>query len=345
MYGLVKYGNDADQVKLMEIPIPISPPAGFVKIKIKAAGICGTDIHLLHGMVEPIRAVPPVVLGHEFSGEITEVGQGVTKVKIGQRVTSETQSYICNNCIYCKDGFYNLCSNRKNIGVKLDGAFTEYILIPEQNVHVLPDNISYEEGALIEPLACVVHGIIENTKISAGDFVVVSGPGPIGLLALQVAKAEGAFVIVLGTSSSAKRLSLAKELGADVVLDIYKDDYKEEIFKITNGYGADVVLECAGKAQSANQCLEIAAKRGKYCQLGLFWSEVSINFDLIAFKELKVTGEIAHKPSAWERSIRLIKNNQVDLKPLVTHRLPLSKWEEGFKLFQSREACKVVLVP
>jgi len=267
------------------------------------------------------------------------------KELIGQRVTSETQSYICNKCIYCKDGFYNLCADRKNIGVKLDGAFTNYIVVPEKNVHVLPDNISYEEGALIEPLACVVHGIIENTGISAGDFVVISGPGPIGLLALQVAKAEGAFVIVLGTTSSAQRLVLAKKLGADVVLDIYKDDYKEKISKVTHGYGADVVLECAGKGQSANQCLEVVAKRGKYCQLGLFWSAVSINFDLIAFKELKVTGEIAHKPSAWERSIRLIRNNQVDLKPLVTHSLPLIKWEEGFRLFQSREACKVMLIP
>ena len=205
--------------------------------------------------------------------------------------------------------------------------------------------MDFISGSLTEPLACCVHGVIEQTQISAGDFVVITGPGTIGLLSLQLAKAEGGIVAVCGTSVDTNRLRRAAELGATLTIDVEKEDTVAIVKAHTNGYGADVVLECSGAAPAAQLGLELARKRGKYTQMGLFGNPINIDFERIAFKELQVTGFFSQKKTAWERALKLMEYGIVSTKALVTHEMPISEWQEAFDLFEKREGLKLMLRP
>ena len=189
MKALVKYATGVGNMEIREVPEP-SPGFGEVKIEVKATGICGSDLHTYHGNIGiPMKL--PVVTGHEFAGVVVEVGEGVEGIEVGERVTAETTFSTCGRCIHCLTGSYNLCLQRRGIGYWLNGAFAKYTVVPAIRVHKLPDNVDFIGGALSEPLACVVHGAMELTGVSAGDVVLVTGPGAIGLLTMQVAKAEG----------------------------------------------------------------------------------------------------------------------------------------------------------
>jgi L-iditol 2-dehydrogenase len=188
MRGLVKYARGEGCVEVRDVAVP-SPMPGQVKIAVKAAGICGSDIHICHYRTSiPIHT--PVVIGHELSGVVAEGGPGVESVKEGDRVTTETAGSVCDRCVYCRTGRYNLCRERKGIGFWHDGAFASYLVVPEQRIHLLPENVDFKSAALSEPLAVVVHGIMELATMKAGDLVLVSGAGPIRLLAAQVARTQ-----------------------------------------------------------------------------------------------------------------------------------------------------------
>ncbi|MBC7190709.1 zinc-binding dehydrogenase, partial [Candidatus Aerophobetes bacterium] len=253
MKAVVKFEKGHGNVEVREVEEP-RVGEGEVKIEVKAAGICGTDIHIYH---DRFKNNPPVILGHEFCGVVREVGKNVTEFKEGDRVTSETAGWVCGKCFYCRTGNYNLCPERKGIGYMLNGAFTRFCVVRKEIVHRLPDNVDFISGALCEPLSCAVHGIIEETGIETGDVVLVIGPGPIGLLSVQIAKTEGGKVIVTGLSVDEERLSLAKELGADFVVNVEKDNVEKLVRDLTDGYGADVVLECSGSSSGANLGLKL----------------------------------------------------------------------------------------
>ena len=341
MKAVVKFEKGIGNVEVREVPEP-QVGKDEVKIEVKAAGICGTDIHIYY---DEFQSNPPVVMGHEFCGVIREVGENVTEFKVGDRVTSETAAKVCGKCIYCRTGNYNLCPERKGLGYGVDGAFTRFCVVRKDIVHRLPDNVDFISGALCEPLSCAVHGVIEETEIRAGDVVVVIGPGPLGLLASQVAKVEGGYVIVLGLSVDEKKLSLAKELGADLVINVEKENPEKTIKDITGGYGADVVLECSGSASGANLGLKLARKKGKFTQMGLFGKQIEIDFEQIAYKELKVTGFFTQKWTAWERALKLLSEGKVKTAPLVTEKLPLTEWKKGFESKEKGEGIKTILYP
>jgi len=341
MKAVVKFEKGIGNVEVREVPEP-QVGKDEVKIEVKAAGICGTDIHIYY---DEFQSNPPVVMGHEFCGVIREVGENVTEFKVGDRVTSETAAKVCGKCIYCRTGNYNLCPERKGLGYGVDGAFTRFCVVRKDIVHRLPDNVDFISGALCEPLSCAVHGVIEETGIRAGDVVVVIGPGPLGLLASQVAKVEGGYVIVLGLSVDEKKLSLAKELGADLVINVEKENPEKTIKDITGGYGADVVLECSGSASGANLGLKLARKKGKFTQMGLFGKQIEIDFEQIAYKELKVTGFFTQKWTAWERALKLLSEGKVKTAPLVTEKLPLTEWKKGFESKEKGEGIKTILYP
>ena len=190
-----------------------------MKIEVKYAGICGSDIHTYEGHY---KVAVPVTLGHEFSGEVVEVGEGVTDFKPGDRVTSETTFYICGECEYCKSDDYNLCNHRKGLGTQHDGGFTNYLIARKESVHLLPEHVDYQSAAMTEPLACTHHAV-SKTDIHEGDIVVVIGPGPIGLLTAQVAKSRGAKVIITGLTNDKVRLDKAKELGIDYTVNTQEE--------------------------------------------------------------------------------------------------------------------------
>jgi len=343
MKALVKYARGEGNMEIREIPEP-SPGANQVKGEVKAAGICGSDIHIYHDEID-IPMNPPFVVGHEFCGVIAAVGPGVSNWQIGDRVTSETAFSVCERCAYCRTGHYNLCRDRKGIGFWFDGAFTNYVIVPEKRVHKLPDNVDFISGALCEPLSIVTHGVIDLSHVEAGDTVLVSGVGAIGLLAAQVARAEGAKVILSGTSLDVGRFELAKSLGFEALVNIEEQDLPDIVNKTTEGMGVDVVLECSGAPEAARMGLDAIKKQGVYAQIGLFGKPFELNFERIAYKELRVSGSFSQIWTAWDISLKLLERGIVQTRPLVTDIFPISQWEQAFSKFESKQGVKVVLKP
>ena len=341
MKAVVKTAPGEGNVELRDLAEP-EPGPGQVLIAVQAAGICGTDIHIYH---DEFRSWPPVVLGHEVSGRVVALGADVTSVAEGARVTTETYFSTCGVCRFCRDGRVNLCPNRRSIGSAVNGGFTSLLVVPARNVHPLPDNLSYRAGALVEPLACVVHGVLDAPKLSPGDLAVVAGPGAIGLLALQVARAAGARVIVLGTAADAHRLDLARTLGAEEAYMVDADDFRAEIEARTNGLGADIVYECSGAGPAARDLLTVVRRGGQYAQIGLFGKPVAWDLDQICYKELSVSGSNASVPSAWRRALALLGSGQVQVEPLISGVYPLGDWRAAFDTVERRTALKTLLSP
>src|SRR6201993_5580822 len=204
MLAIRKLARGVANVSVEELPAPVAGPEEVV-VEVDSAGIFGTDLHIY---LDEFETSPPVTIGHETAGTVVEIGPEVTGWTVGDRVTTETYFYTCGECAPCRQGRPNLCPRRRSIGSKQDGAFARYLLTPAANLHHVPDELDLESAALTEPLACTVHGVLETAGVRAGDNVAITGPGPIGLLALQLAKAAGATVAMIGTNQDAERLKL-----------------------------------------------------------------------------------------------------------------------------------------
>jgi L-iditol 2-dehydrogenase len=343
MKAVVKYAPGPGNVELRDVPEPFPGP-DEVKIEVKAAGICGSDLHIYDGDIKLLMRTP-VVIGHEFSGVIAEIGASVLEFKPGERVSSETSAQVCGSCIPCRTGNYNVCAQKRLIGYWFNGAFTKYCVVPSRLVHRLPDNVSFLGGALCEPLMCCVNGVLEKTAISPGDLVVVAGPGTIGLLSMQLVKAEGGFVVLCGTSADKSRLELGKKLGADATVNVEERNPWELVSEITDGEGCDVFLECAGSPSAVRMGLNLVRRGGYYTQLGLAGRPFELDFDLIAYKELAVKGMLGQRWTAWRRGMKLLERGLVKTEELVSDVLPLSKWQEGFERMRRREGLKTILNP
>lgn len=343
MIALFKTAPGKGNMEIREAAVP-KPAAGEVLIRVKACGICGSDLHIYNWDTQ-VAMKPPVITGHEFSGEIAELGPGVEGWKPGEAVTCEPTFSVCGECLHCRSGFYNLCHQRRVIGFWKDGAFAQFVTAPAARLHRLPAGISYEEGAMSEPLACCVHGVLELTRPEPGDLVVLSGPGAIGLLALQTAKVAGATVLVAGTDADSSRLQAAAGLGADRVVNVQQENLRDVVADLTGGLGADVVLECSGAETAAALGIELVRRRGKYTQIGMFGRPITLDFEKIAYKEIQVTGSFAQKWSAWKKALRLVGEGRVRLKPLVSDVFPLRSWEAAFAKMNRREGLKILLSP
>lgn len=342
MKAVMKVERGVGHVELRDIPEP-SVGTGQVKIKVAAAGLCGTDLHIYK---DEFKSWPPVVLGHEVAGTVAEVGPGVEGILVGQRVTTETYFITCGECRYCRTGHANLCLNRRSIGSGVNGGFTNYVVVPSKNIHPLPDSVDDRSGALTEPLACVVHATLTTPTISPGDVAVIAGPGAIGLLTLQVVKAAGGTAIVLGTNGDEQRLALALELGADHVVNVQHEDPAAQVAALTpEGLGADVVYECSGAGPAAQQLLTLTRRGARYVQIGLFGKPVAWDLDQICFRELIVTGSNASVPSAWIRALQLLKSGLVRTAPLITAAYEVTDWAEAFEGFEKKTAIKTLLIP
>ena len=340
MKGVAKIAPGVGHVRLIDVPEPEVKP-GHVLIQVKAAGICGTDMHIYY---DEFKTKPPVIMGHEVAGVVAEVGEGVTNCKPGDRVTSETYFHVCGKCQFCREGHANLCPERLSIGSGVNGAFTKYVLVPQHNIHHLPATVDVQTGALTEPLACCVHAL-ELNRVEPGDTVVISGPGTIGLLTMQIAKAAGARVIVLGTGSDEARLEKAHQLNADAVYNVETTDTLAAIRDATGGLGADVVFECAGAGPSAQHCLDMVRREGRYVQVGLFGKPITWDLDQVCYKELKVSGSNASIPSAWRKALALLASGQVQTAPLISDVLPVTEWQQAFERFEKRDGFKLLLTP
>jgi L-iditol 2-dehydrogenase len=341
MLALRKLALGETRLVLEEVPSP-EPRPGRVVVDVAAAGICGTDVHIRH---DEYRSEPPVTLGHEVAGTIAALGEGVRGWEVGQRVVSETYFSVCGRCEFCRTGRPNLCASRRSIGSFEDGAFARQVLVPATNLHALPDTLSFPEAALVEPLACVVRGLLEMNRLDAGDRVLITGPGPIGLLALQVAKAAGTRVVMLGTAADAGRLELASRLGADAVLGVEDADALPEAVVAALGGPPEVVIECSGAASAAALLLGLVKKTGRFVQVGLYGKPITLDMDQVCYKELTISGSFATTPSSWYRALALAGSGEVSLAAIVGETFALSDWERAFAAVEARTPGKVLLVP
>ncbi|WP_071396175.1 zinc-binding dehydrogenase [Bacillus tuaregi] len=341
MKAVMKNEVGYDNMSLVDIPEPAAKD-DKVKIKVAYTGICGSDIHTFKG--EYANPTLPVVLGHEFSGVVVEVGTDVKNVKVGDRVTSQTTFTTCGECEYCLEKDYNLCSNRKGLGTQINGSFAEYVISREESVHVLPEEISLMAASLTEPLACCVHAALEKTTVNQNDKVLIFGPGPIGLLLAQVVKAQGAFVILSGITKDMPRLELAQSMGIDVIVDSLKENLEEVVLKHTNGYGVDKVFECSGAVPALNQGLPLVKKKGTFVQVGLFAEKLNQqNQDSIIQREITYIGSRSQKPSSWLLALDLLKENKIAVDKMVTKVVPLEDWREGFDAVMAGNEIKVLV--
>lgn len=341
MKALQKIAKGPAGLALVDIPEP-TPGSDEIKIKIHAAGICGTDLHIKH---DEYSVFPPVTMGHEYAGTVVAVGSAVEGFAVGDRVVSLTAVHTCGHCTYCYEGLLMLCKERLSIGSGKNGAFAEYMVIPSHLAFHIPDGVSLEAAALCEPLACVIRGVIERTEIKAGDYALVSGPGAIGQLAVQAAKASGARVAVSGTSKDAERLALAKKLGADATIVVDEEDADAAAAAFTGGAGFDIAFECAGAAPSADFCLRALRKHSQYAQIGIFGKKILFDLDLALLKEIKITNSFASERTSWVTALRLLADKKIDTLPLISGTFSLQEWEKAFSMAENREGYKILLMP
>lgn len=343
MKALVKYEKGNGNLEIRDVPIPVPEP-GQVKIEVKAAGICGSDLHIYHDDIAiPVR--PPVTIGHEFSGVVIEVGEGVTSCKPGDRVVSETAFSYCMECEHCKSGYYNLCNQRRTLGYWYNGVFARYTVVPQSRIHLLPEQVDFTSGAMIEPLACVTHAVYDLSTLQAADVVLVSGPGPIGIMTALVAKAQGARVILSGTTADAERLKLAESLGVDCVVNVENQNLESLVQEFTSGRGADAVFECSGNGAATNMGIRLCKKRGYFVQVGLGGKPITFDIEALCYREIKFTGSLGSRFSSWNKAIDLVSAGKVNLLPLASHTFPITHWQEAFELFENKQCNKIILTP
>ena len=328
MKGLAKLAPGAGNVAITERE-ERGPAAGEVLLEVRAAGICGTDLHI---EADEFPSRPPVTMGHEVCGIVAAVGEGVDDAWLGARVVAETYFFTCQACEWCLDGRINLCPERRSIGSFVDGAFARQVLVPARNLHRVPDWLDDHAASLSEPLACVSHCLLDPPKVAPGDRVVVTGPGPIGLLAAQVARACGGDVLVVGLPQDGIRLEAARGLGFDTA-------------HVAEPGSADVVVECSGAEGGATTCLEAAGRGARYVQVGVFGKPVTVPLDNVFQKELVVTSGFASTPRSWRRAMTLIETRRVELAPLVSEIVALDDWERAFAELRAGKGIKIVFDP
>jgi L-iditol 2-dehydrogenase len=334
MLGVAKLAPGPGHIDLIE-RTPAELPAGCVRLAVRAAGICGTDLHIEAG---EYLSVPPVTIGHEVCGTVVETGAGVDAAWHGERVVSETYFSTCRRCRHCRAGRPNLCPERRSIGTHVDGAFAESVVVPARGLHRVPEALADAAAALCEPLACVCQSLLDPPAITPGDRVLVVGPGAIGLLAAQVAAAGGAQVEVRGMAQDGARLALARDLGCETSLagvDALDGD----------GDGYDVTVDCSGAGPGIADALRAARPGGRLVQIGLAGKDVTVPFDLICFKELSVTSGFASTPASWQRALALLERDAIDLPGLVTEVVALRDFRHAFDDTRAGAGVKYVLDP
>lgn len=338
MRAVQKIAEGRNGIVLCEVPEPVVG-ANDLLIEVGAVGICGSDLHIWNDRKEHKR---PVTLGHEYAGVIIGKGNAVSDAwKIGDRVCGDLETL------------------GGRIGTHVNGAYAERMVIPERLAHRLPDNLSFEEGALVEQVTCMSHALMYRTRIHPADFVVITGPGPIGLTMLQLTKLYSPrAVVVTGLKSDTLRLQRARELGADVTL-YSEDDPVKDVLEMTNGVGADVVIDCSGGETAITQATRMVKNGGWITIIGLWGHDIKVNLDRIPYNNLTVRGSwgwdgmeyadqavrMAAGWHSWERALQIMAMGKVKLASIITSRIRLEDWREAFERLERKEEIKVMIYP
>jgi len=340
--------HGAKDLRLEDIEKPTVSPNEFL-VRVKAATVCATDIRMY--TYGDSRVKLPRVLGHEFAGDVEKVGANLKNhLKVGMRVTANPNMY-CGRCRYCITGRHELCDLRYALGIDVDGAFAEYLRVPPEafktgGVCEVPDSLSYEEAALVEPLSCCLHGQ-ELAQTRVGDMVVVIGAGPIGLMHVVLSKAIGASKVIMSEVDD-ERLREAANFGADYLINPSKEDMASKINEITDEHGADVVIVAVGSQAAQQQALSIAAKGGRINFFGGLPAGreiVPLNANLIHYKEIFVFGTSSSSIYEFRKTLELVSASVLDVKRFLTHRFPLEETLKAFETASSRGGLKICVNP
>ena len=331
-------------LRIEDVQVP-EVKAGEVLVKVKAATTCGTDLKILQrGYVKKVIRLP-TVFGHEWAGEAVKVGEGLDWPKKGMRVRAGN-SAPCLHCKMCQKGKYNLCENM----IWLWGAYAEYIKVPARmvlvNMQEIPQHVSYEEAAITEPLACVLHGA-EEAGVKFGHTVTIIGAGPIGLLHLLTAKKKGAAKII-SIDLVEERLDFAKKLGADEAINAGKENVVEKVRRLTGGYGADVVIEAIGLPVTWEQALRLVSKGGTVLEFGGCppGTEIKVDTELLHYGEVTVRGAFHATPLHFKKALNLIASRTIDVRPLVTRKMTLEEIKEAFEILSTTKSeIKIAITP
>lgn len=330
--GIGKLGVGPDTIGLREFTVH-DPGPGQVLIEVISAGICGTDLHIAD---DEFPSNPPVTMGHEVTGEVRMVGDGVDPNLIGGRFAAETYFTYCEECTFCRTGSPNLCSQRRSFGSHVDGGFARWLVLPARNLHALPDTVGRHAGSLAEPLACVTNCLFDPPIVTAGDVVLVTGPGTMGVLTAQAARAAGGVVTVVGLEADAERLDIARRLGFTTIVAAPTTSWTDTF---------DVVCECSGAEAAAASALDAVRRGGRYVHVGIFGHPVTLDLDRILYKEVVYSSGFASTPTSWSRAMRLLDAGLVQLDPLVSEVVPLSEWERAFAATRAGAGMKYVIDP
>jgi L-iditol 2-dehydrogenase len=342
MKAAMLYG--VKDLRIQNINIP-TVDDGEILVKVKAATTCGTDLKIYQrGYVSGVITLP-TVFGHEWSGDIVEVGDGVSYFQKGMRVRAGNSS-PCLRCYMCQRGKFNLCEDM----MWLWGAYAEYIKVPQRivtlNTQVVPDHVTYEEAAITEPLACVLHGV-EEARVKLGDTVAIIGAGPIGLLHLLTVRKMGAGRVIISDTVD-ERLQLAQKLGADDVINAKQEDTVEKTKKLTGGYGADVVIEAIGMPATWEQALRMVRKGGMVLEFGGCppETEIKVSTEQLHYGETTVMGAFHTTPSHFKKALNLIASGTINVKPLITNRMKLKDIKQALEtLATSKTDIKIAVSP
>ena len=344
MPAVVHHALREGGVELREVPVP-EPGPGEVLLRVRGVSVCGSDVHQYHNTQSwPVRV--PVVLGHEFCGEVASLGPGVSGFAPGERVASETAAEIDPDSPLTRAGQYNIDPARRGFGYGRDGAMARYVRVPARCLHRLPDGLPFELAALTEPCCVAYQAVVVNARVSPGDVVVVIGPGPIGLLCAHVARICGAgAVVVAGLARDRERLRLGLGLGATHTVEMETQQLGDTVRLLGDGHGADVVVDAAGASAALQQALAVVRPGGQVTKVG--WGPQPLGFSLDALVQKAVTlrGSFSHTWPVWERVLRMLGSGQLDPRPLVSRVAPLAEWRSCFDGMAEGALVKAVLVP
>jgi threonine dehydrogenase-like Zn-dependent dehydrogenase len=329
-----------------EIPVP---KAGEVLVKVHAVGICGSDIERV---LKTGSWHYPTTLGHEFSGEIVEIGEEIEKFKVGDRIVANPM-LSCGECEYCTSGMPNMCENYKYIGSSVNGAFAEYVPVREKNLFHLPDNVDYITGATIDPITIALHGV-RQAKLEAGTDAVVFGCGPVGLFVIEWLKALGAEKVI-AVDVVKEKLDIALKLGATIAINSLEVDPVEKLNEFTGGNGMALAFNITSTPITIDQAIKSLGKHGQLVCIGTPHSNVTISmegFERILRREIKVMGSWcytfpAHPNNEWQTAIDFVEEGKIISEPIISHKLKLEQVSDAFKMIKEKKEYfnKIIFLP
>jgi L-iditol 2-dehydrogenase len=342
MKALVKVSPGIGNVTVLEVEKPVLPGNDWVLIQIKACGVCGTDVHVWQ---DTFKSWPPVIMGHEFSGIIEEVGTACQKYKTGDRVVVEPGINACGICEFCRSGRMHLCPQKQTLGWRVDGAMTDYVAMPERLLHRIPDNVSFELASICEPLAVAVYNVAEHGKININDFVVVQGSGPIGILSAYMAKRLGAGKVLLTGIDVSEycRFDCARKMGVDHIVNVQRENLLTTVMELTDGKGADCIIETSGAPSAISGSVDLLKRNGRIIATGMpADNKVLFPWKDAALKAIEIYFSMSTSYTSWDKALGLLAADAALLHNLITWTGSIDDWETVFHSLVAEQNIKAV---